>query len=75
MSKVADFNPPYLHLAPQHGVIPVEFRGDLWNQKTRDPGLSHGVVCVMLRLSVLVEHRLVTRQTDRHRAMASTADA
>jgi len=61
MSKVADFNPPYLHLAPQHGVIPVEFRGDLWNQKTRDPGLSHGVVCVMLRLAVLVEHRLVTR--------------
>ena len=39
-----------------------------------------GVVCVILRFAVLVEHRLVTdgqtdRQTDGHRAMASTADA
>ena len=44
------------------------------------PGLSRGVVCVILRLAVLVEHRLVTdrrtdRQTDGHRATASTADA
>jgi len=46
----------------------VEFRGDLWLQKTRVPGLSCGVVCVILRFAVLVEHRLVTdtdRQTDR----------
>ena len=49
----------------------VEFRGDLWRQKTRVPGLSCGVVCVILRLAVLVELRLVTdRQTDGHRAMA-----
>ena len=38
------------------------------------------VVCVILRFAVLVEHRLVAdRQTDtdtdRHRPMASTADA
>jgi len=47
-------------------VTPVEFRGDLWLQKTRVPGLSCGVVCVILRLAVLVELRLVTdRQTDR----------
>ena len=44
------------------------------------PGLSCGVVCVILRLAVLVEHRLVTdrrtdRRTDGHRATASTADA
>jgi len=50
-------------------VTPVEFRGDLWHQKTRVPGLSCGVVCVILRLAVLVELRLVTdgrtdRQTD-----------
>jgi len=51
-------------------VTPVEFRGDLWLQKTRVPGLSCGVVCVILRLAVLVELRLVTNrqrdgQTDR----------
>jgi len=61
-------------------VTPVEFRGDLWHQKTRLPGVSCGVVCVILRFAVLVEHRLVTDgqtdgRTDRHRAMASTADA
>ena len=44
---------------------PVEFRGDLRRQETRVPGLSCGVVCVILRLAVLVEHRLVTDgQTD-----------
>jgi len=47
-------------------VTPVEFRGDLWHQKTRVLGLSCGVVCVILRLAVLVELRLVTEgQTDR----------
>jgi len=47
-------------------VTPVEFRGDLWRQETRVPGLSCGVVYVILRLAVLVEHRLVTDgQTDR----------
>jgi len=65
LSKVADFDPPHLHLAPPQGVTPVEFRGDLWHPKTRAPGLSCGVVCVILRLAVLVEHRLVTdRRTD-----------
>jgi len=80
LSKVADFDPPHLHSAAPQGVTAVEFRGDLWRQKTRVPGLSCGVVCVSLRLAVLVELRLVTdtdtdRQTDRHRPMASTADA
>jgi len=65
MSKVADFDPPHLYLAPPQGVIPVEFRGDLWHPKTRVPVLSCGVVCVILRLAVLVELRLVTdRRTD-----------
>jgi len=46
-------------------VTPVEFRGDLWHQKTRVPVLSCGVVCVILCLAVLVERRLVTDgQTD-----------
>ena len=45
-------------------MTPVEFRADLWRQNTRLPGLSCGVVCVILRLAVLVELRLVTdRQT------------
>jgi len=41
-------------------MTPVEFRGDLWHQKTRVPGVSCGAVCVILRLAVLVELRLVT---------------
>jgi len=55
----------HLHLAPPQGVIPVEFRGDLWHPKTRFSWLSCGFVCVILRLSVLVELPLVAdRQTD-----------
>jgi len=41
-------------------VTPVEFRGDLWRQKTRVPGVSCGVVCVILCFAVLVDYRLVT---------------
>jgi len=59
---------------PSYGVTLVEFHGDLWHQKTRLPGLSCGVVCVILCLAVLVVLRLVT-DTDRHRPMASIADA
>jgi len=68
-------DPRHLHLAPPQGVIPVDFHGNLWHQKTRVPaGLSCGVVYVILRLAVLVEQRLVTDgRTDR--AGYSTADA
>ena len=48
-------------------MTPVEFRGDVWRQKTRVPGLSCGVVGVILCLAVLVELRLVAdrrTQTD-----------
>ena len=55
-------------------MTPVEFRGDLWHQKTRVPALSCGVVYVILRLAILVELRLVT-DGHGHRPMASTADA
>ena len=75
--KVADFDHPTCIRRPRR-VTPVEFRGDLWHQKTRLPGVSCGVVYVILRFVVLVEHRLVTdgqTQTDRLRPMASTADA
>ena len=37
LSKVADLDPPHLHLALPQGVTPVEFRGDLWLQKTMSP--------------------------------------
>ena len=42
-------------------MTPVEFRRNLWRQEARVPGLSCGVVCVILSLAILVEHRLVTR--------------
>ena len=43
-----------------------EFGGDLWNQKTRFPGLSLSVVCMILCLAVFTQYRLVAdRQTDR----------
>ena len=46
---------------------------------SNDESLGYRVVLFVwsfLRLAVLVEHRLVTdRRTDRHRAVASTADA
>jgi len=41
-------------------MTPLEFRLDLWRQKTRIPGLSCSVVYVILRLAVFVELRLVT---------------
>jgi len=65
LSKVADFDPRHLYLASPQVMIPVEFSGDLWLQKTRFPGISCGVVYVILRSAVLVELRLVTdTQTD-----------
>jgi len=37
---------------------------EFWRQKTRVPGLSRGVVCVILRSAVLIQYRRVThRQT------------
>jgi len=48
LSKVADFNLPHLHLAPQLGVMtPFEFCRDHRHHNTH--GLSCGVVCVILR--------------------------
>jgi len=73
LSKLANFDLPDLHLPPSLEVIPLEFCRDLRRQKTRVPGLSCGVVYVILRLAVSVEHRLVTdRQTDRLTTTAYT---
>ena len=49
LSKVVNFNLPHLHFAPPFGMTPFEFCRDLRHQKTRTPGLSCGVVCVILR--------------------------
>jgi len=32
---------------------------DSWHQKTRVPGLSRDVVCVILRLAILIQYRRV----------------
>jgi len=47
---------------------------DFWRQKTRHPGLSRGVVCVILLLAILVlcAVRTCDRQTDRHTMTANT---
>ena len=64
-------NLPRLHLASLLGVTPCEFCRDFRRQKTRDPALSSGVVSVILRLPISVEHLLVTDgQTDRHTTTA-----
>jgi len=48
-------------------MTPFDLRRDLWHQNTRVPGLSCGVVCVILYLAVLVEHWLMLdRRTDRY---------
>ena len=59
LSKFANFTLPHLHLAPPLGVTPFEFRKDFWHQKTRVPGLSCGVVCVILSVAVLIQYWLV----------------
>jgi len=71
LSKVADFDPPTCMWRPHRGWPRSNFT-DLWRQKTRVPGISCGVVCVILRLAILVEHRLVT---DKDRAITYTAHA
>jgi len=57
LSKVADFEPPHLHLPIPVGGDPGRIsRKSLAGKKCSVPGLLRGVVCVILRLAVLVEH-------------------
>jgi len=45
-------------------------------RKLRHPGLSHSVVCMILRLAVLIQYRRVTdRRTDGHTMTTITAPA
>jgi len=63
-SKFVDITLSHLHLAPPLKVNPFEFRKDFWHQKTRVPGLSCDIVCVVLSVVILIQYRLVTdRQT------------
>jgi len=58
-------NPPPPAFGAPIGVTAVEFRRDLWRRKTGVPELLCGTVSTILRLAILLEHRLVTdRQTD-----------
>jgi len=57
-------------------VTERKFQGEGSNPPTnfgvrKLPGLSRGVVCVILRLAVLIQYRRVT-QRDRHAIMAIT---
>jgi len=47
-ATTATFNLSHLHLVPPFGVTPCDFRRYFRQQKTRVPGLSRGVVCVIL---------------------------
>ena len=73
LSKFVDFTLPHLHLAPPLGVTPFEFRKYFRQHKARVPGLSCGVICMVLCIAVLIQYRLVTdTQTDRHMTTANT---
>jgi len=68
-SKIDDFNLPRLHLVHPSAVTPVEFRRDLWHQKTRSSpwplGYRGGVVLVCdLVFSRIIRTPTCDRQTD-----------
>ena len=48
---------------------------EFWRKKTRFPGLSFGVVCVILRLAVLIQYRRVTHTHTHTQTISLTASA
>ena len=58
------FNLSHLYLAPPSGVTPLEFRRDLWHQKTRRIALSCGIKNIAGRFFGLVTKHACDRQTD-----------
>ena len=58
------FNLPHLYLAPPLGVTPLEFRRDLWQQKTRKVALSCGIKNIAGRFFGLVTKQACDRQMD-----------
>ena len=70
LSKFGDFALPYLHLVPPLGMTLVEFRKDFWQQNTKVPGPSCGIVCMILWAVIYIQYRLVTdRQADTRQLM------
>jgi len=63
-SKTNNLMLSHLHLARLLGVPLLEFRWDLWHQKTTVNELSYGVVCVILR--VVVWYNISVLQTNEH---------
>ena len=53
--EMCHFCRPHMHLALPLGVISLVFHRDFWREKVRVPGLSYGIVCVILDLAVFVE--------------------
>ena len=58
------FNLPHLYLVPPPGVTPLEFRRDIWQQKTRMIALSCVIKNIAGRFFGLVTKHACDRQTD-----------
>ena len=71
--KSADCNLSHLYLVPPLGVTLLGFRGDFWHQKTRVPGLSYDIICMILCLAVFVvlAYDRQTHDSIYHASMAS----
>jgi len=52
------FNLPHLYLAPLLGVTALEFRRDLWHQKTRRIALLYGIKSIAGRFFGLVTNHV-----------------
>jgi len=65
------FNSLHLQLASPLTVILFEFCWDFWHQKTRVSRLSCNIICMILCLTILIKHWLVSdRWIDRHMTTA-----
>jgi len=72
LSKVANFNLSHPHLVPPLGWPHLSF-AEIFSIAKLVPALSCGIVCVMLRLPISVEHWLVTDWQTNTLALAYTA--
>ena len=78
LSKVADFDPPHLHLVSPYGLPRSNFAEIFGVRKLESLGYRVVLSLMTLLLAVSVEHRLVTDRdtdTDGHRPIDSSAHA